>query len=258
MLRSEIGHTTPTEITVRGVNLADEIIGKMDFVETLVLCALGRCPTVEEKTVINALLVVALDHGLTPSSIAARLTYAGAPESMSGAVAAGLLGAGTRFLGPSAVVAKRLRHWTVDLSDAAPPESYDAVADRMIVELKASKGRIPGYGHPIHRQGDPRVPALRRLVEDNGFYGKGWKLADALEVRLATGTPALPMNASAAVGATVHDMGLDPAFAIGLTLVGRCGGLIAHVLEEKTAPIGQEAWELIATQDPRVDFGDKT
>lgn len=257
MIVSEIGHTTPTDITLRGKNLATEIIGKMDFVETWFFSALARQPTPQEKSVINAILVVSLDHGLTPSVIATRMTLLGAPESVSGAVASGLLGAGSRFLGPSVLVAHQFEKWTAGLQIDAHTEVYESKVEA-ILEQQASSGKhLPGYGHPIHKGGDPRVPALRKVAQENGFYGKGWKLADALSARLAAREPSVPMNAAGAVGVTVLDMALDPYFAAGLSLVARCAGLISHVLEEKRAPIAQEIWKMVATQDPRVDYGSK-
>lgn len=255
MIASEIGHTTPTDITLRGRDLATEIIGKMDFVETWFFSALARRPTVQEKAVINAILVVSLDHGLTPSVIATRMTLLGAPESVPAAVASGLLGAGSRFLGPSVLVARQFKEWTADLQDDAPAEAYESKVET-ILEQQASSGKhLPGYGHPIHKTGDPRVPALRKVAQENGFYGKGWKLADALLARFAAREPIVPMNAAGAVGVTVFDMALDPNFAVGLSLVARCAGLISHVLEERSTPIAQEIWKLVATQDPRVDYG---
>lgn len=257
MIVSEIGHTTPTEITLRGKNLATEIIGRKDFVETWFYSALARWPTPEEKAVINAILVISLDHGLMPSVIATRMTLLGAPESIPAAVASGLLGAGSRFLGPSAAVARQFEEWTSDLQDGAPAEAYQAKADAILERQASSKKRLPGYGHPIHKDGDPRVPALRKVVQESGFYGKGWKLADALLDRLAAKEPSVPMNAAGAVGVTVFDMALDPDFAAGLSLVARCAGLMSHILEEKASPIAQQIWKMAAEQDPRVDYGDK-
>lgn len=257
MIVSEIGHTTPTEITLRGTNLATEIIGQKDFVETWIYSALARWPTPEEKAVINAVLVISLDHGLMPSVIATRMTLLGAPESIPAAVASGLLGAGSRFLGPSAAVARRFEEWTADLKDDSPADAFESKVDAILEEQAVTKKIILGYGHPIHKDGDPRVPALRQVAQDNGFYRKGWKLADALLVRLEDREPGLPMNAAGAVGVTVFDMALDADFAAGLSLVARCAGLISHILEERKSPIAQEIWKMAAEQDPRVDYGNK-
>lgn len=257
MITSEIGHTTPTEITLRGKNLATEIIGQKDFVETWIFSALDRWPTPEEKAVINAILVISLDHGLMPSVIATRMTLLGAPESIPAAVASGLLGAGSRFLGPSAMVAKKFGEWTADLADDSPDEAFDRKVDAILEEQAQTRKIILGYGHPIHKEGDPRIPALREVARQNGFYRKGWKLADKLLARMMERDPALPMNAAGGVGVTVFDMALDPDFAAGLSLVARCAGLISHILEERQNPIAQEIWTMAAEQDPRVNYGKK-
>lgn len=255
MIKSEIGHSTPSAITIRGLDLASDILGHLEFVEAMFLCALARRPTREEIAMVNALLVVALDHGLTPSSIAARLTFLSSPDNFPGAIAAGLLGAGSRYLGTSAKVARQFAGWTEALEFEGLDSAYDDVAAKVIATHKRTDTKLTGYGHPIHKPLDPRVQALRKVAVDNGFYGKGWRLADAIATRLSAERTAVPMNASGAVGVTILDMSLEPAFAIALTLVGRCGGLIAHLIEEMSSPIGQQIWQLIAMQDTRVDFG---
>ena len=98
-VKTEIGYTTTDTIMVRGLNLATEIIGKFDFVDMIFHTVLSRRPSPQEKVMVNALLVTTADHGITPSSLSARLTYIGAPEALQGAVATGLLGAGSVFLG---------------------------------------------------------------------------------------------------------------------------------------------------------------
>lgn len=257
MIASEIGHGTPDSITIRGLDLACDVIGRLDLVEAFVLSAIGRLPTSAEKATINALLVVSLDHGLTPAAIAARLTYLGAPDSFSGAVAAGLLGAGSRYLGPSMRVAEQFTEWTAGLEADASAQTFDATALKVLQDCSASGRKLAGYGHPIHKQGDPRVPALRRVAFDNGFRGAAWKLADAIAKAMEQQGHRLPMNAACAVGVTILDMKMEPTFAIALTLIGRCAGLAAHLMEERSHPIAQEVWELVATQDARVDFGKK-
>ncbi|RYY84650.1 MAG: citryl-CoA lyase, partial [Comamonadaceae bacterium] len=107
---TDIGTTTPDTIQVRGLNLATDILGQFDFVDMICWLAWARRPEAREKEMLNLLLVTAADHGLTPSAISARLTYLGAPESLQGAVAAGLLGAGSSFLG---TVQNATEFWTV-------------------------------------------------------------------------------------------------------------------------------------------------
>src|SRR4051794_1860311 len=98
-LRTGIGTSTPEAITIRGQNLADDLMGKVTFTELTYLLVKGSPPTPGQVRMLDAVLVSLADHGLTPTVLAARLTHTGAPESLQGAVAAGLLGAGTVFLG---------------------------------------------------------------------------------------------------------------------------------------------------------------
>jgi|TARA_R110002020_G_scaffold206440_4_gene411787 citrate synthase len=255
MITSEIGHSTPEEITLRGKNLATEIIGHKEFVETWFYAASARWPTSQEKAAINAILVCSLDHGLVPSVIATRMTLLGAPESIPSAIASGLLGAGSRFLGPSTTVTENFSEWAKDLDDNSDAGAFENRADAIIEEHANTRKIIPGYGHPIHKDGDPRAEALRKVARNNGFYKKGWKLADALQARLMDQGRALPMNASGGVGVTICDMALNPDFAVGLSLVGRCAGLMSHIMEERVNPIAQQIWSLAAQQDSRVDYG---
>lgn len=252
VVKTEIGYTTTDTIMVRGLNLATEIIGKFDFVDMIFHTVLSRRPTPAEKVMVNALLVTTADHGITPSSLSARLTYIGAPEALQGAVATGLLGAGSVFLGTMQNAAEML----IEAGRPLPHEADEAAildaARALIRRHKTERRPIYGVGHPIHVDGDPRVPALRELSRANGFFGVHWRLMDAVAQVLTTEHgKKLPVNAVGAIAAIVAAMGLDPLIARGLSLVGRSAGLLAHILEEKQAPMAREAWELVLKADPR-------
>ncbi len=252
VVKTDIGYTTTDTIMVRGLNLATEIIGTFDFVDMIFHTMLSRRPSPQEKAMVNALLVTTADHGITPSSLAARLTYIGAPEALQGAVATGLLGAGSVFLGTMQNAAEMLRDAARPLAtDADDAAIRDAVRD-LIRRHKAERRAIYGVGHPIHVDGDPRVPALRAVSRANGFFGVHWRMMDMIaEVLAAEHGKKLPVNAVGAIAAMVAAMGLDPLIARGLSLVGRSAGLLAHILEEKEAPMAREAWELVLRADPR-------
>ncbi|RDK08866.1 citryl-CoA lyase [Cupriavidus lacunae] len=252
MVKTEIGYTTTDTIMVRGLNLATEIIGKFDFVDMIFFTTLSRLPSPQEKTMVNALLVTTADHGITPSSLAARLTYIGAPEALQGAVAAGLLGAGSVFLGTMQNAAEMLIEGARELSADATDEQIREAARATIRQHKEQRRAIYGVGHPIHVDGDPRVPTLRELSRANGYYNVHWRLMDAIgEVLTKEQGKNLPLNAVGAIAAAVAAMGLDPLIARGLSLVGRSAGLLAHVMEEKSAPMAREAWQLVLKDDPR-------
>ena len=251
MIKTEIGFTTPDTITVRGRNLATEVIGKLDFVDMVMLVTTGRCPTPQEKSMVNALLVTACDHGLTPSALSARLTFLGAPEALQGAVAAGLLGGGSVFIGPVQNTAEMLIEAASGIPDDADDAAFAGAAESLIASMRAQGRRIYGMGHPIHVNGDPRVATLRELAQANGFYGKHWGLMEAVVAAFSASGKKLPMNAVAAMGAIVADMGLEPIMSRGLMLTGRCAGLVGHIMEERRDPTGQQLWDLVLDQDPR-------
>lgn len=254
MVKTEIGYTTTDTIMVRGLNLSTEIIGKFDFVDMIFHTTLSRLPTPREKVLVNALLVTTADHGITPSSLSARLTYIGAPEALQGAVATGLLGAGSVFLGPMQNAAEMLDEGASELAHDATDEQVLEAARALVRRYKERRQQVFGVGHPIHVDGDPRVPALRDLSREHGYYGLHWRLMEAIVVVLKEQNRKLPMNVVGAIGAIVAAMGLDPLIARGLALVGRSAGLLAHVLEEKTQPMAREAWQLVLKDDPRNEL----
>lgn len=247
---TEIGYATVEDIFVRGRNLSTDIIPNADFVDMVSLCILGRYPEPRFKRMLSVIMVTSCDHGFTPISLAARLTYLGSPESLQGAVAAGLLGAGDRYLGVTQNVAQMLIDETHDLADDGPDESFKARARDLLARYAAQKKKIAGVGHPIHTGGDPRVPALRGISRENGYYGKCWRLLDAIaEVNHAELGRFLPINGAGAMGAIAADMGLDPMVARGLSLVGRAAGLVAHLVEESRTPVAPRVWKLVLDEE---------
>lgn len=258
MIKTDIGYTTPDTITVRGKNLADELLGKIDFVDMIIFSFYGRMPEQREKAMLNLLLVLCTDHGLTPSAVSARLTYLGAPEALQGAVAAGLLGAGSVFLGNAQNAAEMLIDGAKPLTDKATDEEVLQRARDVIDERKAKGLHIVGIGHNLHVNGDPRVPVLIKYSKEHGYYGKHWRLMLALEqVMNKERGKKLPLNAGGGTGAILAEMGLDPLLGRGVALIGRCAGLIAHVAEERDHPFGMKLWDLILEQDPRNVLPDK-
>ncbi|CAB3790982.1 hypothetical protein LMG28688_03201 [Paraburkholderia caffeinitolerans] len=255
MITTEIGYTTIDKITVRGKDLSLELLGKLDFVDMMMLTILNRLPEEREKRMVNLILVTACDHGLTPSAMSARLTYLGAPEAMQAAVAAGLLGAGSVFLGTTQNSAELLIDAARELADDASDEAVLDCARTAIRTSREKKQPIYGVGHPIHVHGDPRVPTLAEVSRQNGYFGKHWRLMYAIErvFRHEMGKN-LPINAVGAIGAIIGDMKLEPLLARGFMLVGRAAGLLAHLYEERQHPIGQQLWDLVLTQDERNEI----
>lgn len=245
MIRSDIGGGDASRITIRGHDLVDDLIDRHDFVDVICLELLGQFPPPPMRRMVNALLVASSDHGLTPSVIAARLTLHGAPESLQGAVAAGLLGAGSRYLGTAETAAEL---FAATLADSPSIEPERAAAD-LVAARRAARLAIPGIGHPLHSDTDPRTEKLLAVAAACGFAGRYVALARAIA---ATASEVLgrtlPLNAAGASAAIILDMNLPPSFAKVIALIGRTGGLLAHLLEEQRLPIAQSIWDEVEAQ----------
>lgn len=246
MIKTDIGGGDADTIIVRGYNLVEDLFDKRDFVDVMALEILGAFPPPPLKRMLNLFLVSATDHGLTPSALSARLTLHGAPESLQGALAAGLLGAGTRYLGVIEHAARFLRDALPARASWTDDELREA-AEECVRANKAAKRKIPGVGHPIHVDGDPRCLKMFEVARECGYYGIHCRFANELAAAAARlSGRKIPLNATGAKGAIALDMGLSPEAAKALTLIGRSAGLMAHILEELRSPIGQQVWDMAA------------
>ncbi len=227
-------------IWIRGRSLCDDLIGKMTFTDFIMFHFFGSEPTPMQRAIVDSVLVCIMEHGLTPSAIASRVTILGAPEALQGAVAAGLLGAGSRFVGAadeSAVLLKQI----VD----QPVAERAAEAQRIADEFTAQKKFLPGFGHPIHTNGDPRVARIDAVAREAGAKGEYidamYLLGDA--IKKASGKN-IVINVNAAIGAVLLEADIPPSIARGFNLIARCAGLVGHILEEQSEPAGFHLWKM--------------
>jgi citrate synthase len=223
-IRSDIGWSTVDRIVVRGKDLPNEILGHLNLGDMAFLELTGRVPNAKESKIFNAMVVTLVEHGLTPSALVARLTYLGAPEALQAAVAGGLLGLGSVFVGSMEGVAKLL--------------SESVAAGKDAKSILAENKRIPGLGHPIHKPIDPRTVRLFELARETGFYGKYCQLME--EIAKARG---ITLNATGAIGALACELGLDWKIVKGLGVMARAVGLVGHILEETRQPMAEEMWQ---------------
>ncbi|GGG38031.1 citryl-CoA lyase [Caldovatus sediminis] len=241
-IRSDIAWSTRDRITVRGRDLPGQILGHMNLGDFAFLQLTGREATPQQSAVFNAMVITLVEHGMTPSAIAARMTYAGAPEALQAAVAAGLCGLGSVFVG-SMEDAARL------LSEALPPGQDHSGADlqaiaRDKVAAYRQAGRIlPGIGHPIHKPVDPRAPRLFEIAAENGMAGPYVALMQAIaaEAERVYGR-SLPVNATGAIGAICCEFGFPWRIVRGFGVMARAIGLVGHLLEEGERPMAREIW----------------
>ena len=215
-IRSDLAWSTVDRIVVRGKDLPGEILGHLNLGDMAFLELTGKVPNEKESRLFNAMVVTLVEHGITPSAIVARMTYLGAPEAMQAAVAAGLCGLGSVFVGSMEGVAKMLS------SDALPT------------------GRIPGLGHPLHKPVDPRTVRLFEIARETGFYGKYCKLMEEIAKEKK-----LTLNATGAIGALACELDLDWKCVRGLGVMARAVGLVGHLLEETRQPMAEEIWRRV-------------
>ncbi len=257
-IRTDIGWSDADHITVFGRDFPNEILGHLNLGDMGFLELTGRFPTPAESRMFNAMVVTLVEHGITPSAIVARLTYLGAPESLQGAVAAGLNGLGTVFVGSIEAVARML-YEAMPVAD--PQADVAALARQVVKSFAESKRIVPGIGHPVHKPADPRAARLQQLAAENGFDGPYLRLAEAIadEAGRSLGK-VLPMNATGAIGALCCTMGFDWKICRGLGVMARAVGLVGHILEESRRPMGEEIWhhiDEIATAHMRPGAGEE-
>jgi citrate synthase len=219
-------------------------MGRLSLTELAYLLLVHREPTPGERRLLDAVLVSLADHGLTPSALAARLTYTGAPEAIQGAVAAGLLGAGSVFLGPTGDTAQFLDQALRDHAGGSTDDETLREVARLAVDARVAAGeRVPGLGHPVHRDEDPRTPRLYELAEEEGLLGPHLRLLRFIAVaHEAASGRRLPINGAGAGGALLVDLGVAPGSVRGFVLIARTAGLVAHLAEEAEHPIGLPLW----------------
>ena len=236
-VRTAISTSNADAIIVRGRNLSDELIGHVNFGDYFHLLLTGRMPDAATSAVLNATLVAIAEHGLVPSNQAARMTYAAAPEAMQGAVAAGLLGAGSVVFGSSEVAGRLF----LRVEQEAKQHSGDihAAAHAVVSDLRAKRQSIPGYGHPEHKERDPRVDALFNVSLKAGAPQKYVDIAKAIEgVIPGIVGRELKLNVSAGIPAVLLDVGFPVNALKGVPILARTASLIAHLNEEIADPVG--------------------
>lgn len=239
-IKSDMGWNTPDRITVRGMDLPSQLLGHVALGDVAFLELTGRLPTAQESRLFNAMVVALVEHGMTPSALATRFAYLGAPESLQAAVAAGLCGLGTVFVGTMEGMARLLY---AALPQGQISEDLPRLAAEVVAGFRSRGEAIPGIGHPTHKPVDPRAPRLFEIAAECGLSGQYVQLAQRVsqEAERVYGK-VLPLNATGAIGALCCEFGFDWRICRGLGVMGRAIGLVGHILEEIREPMAKELW----------------
>jgi citrate synthase len=216
---TRIARAYPDRIEVRGRDLT-ELVGRLSFTEFFHLLLTGEEPTDDQRFFLDALLVAIAEHGLMPTNVAARMTLAADPGSLQGAVAAGILGAGPVVLGTAEECARLL--------------AAGGDPDTVVREIRASGRKVPGFGHPVHREKDPRAERILELADERGVGGPHVALAR----RFRDAVSPLPMNVSMPIAAVMLDLGFPESAVKAVPVLARTASLLAHLAEEREHPLG--------------------
>ena len=253
---TSLGTSTADQITLLGQDLTADLMGKVSFGELAFWLVTLRRPTPSETRVFEAVLVALADHGFTPTAIAARVTYLSAPDSLQGALAAGLLGGGSRFLGVTEDCGRYLHDVLETMGGELPSDDggWDAVALEAVRRTRAEKRFVPGLGHPVHKDTDPRTPVLIGIAEAEGLRGAHLRLFEAIgRVHEQVLGRRLPLNGAGVCGAALADLGLPVEMLRGFALLARAAGLLGQIAEERRRPIGMDMYMTIDRNAVYVD-----
>jgi citrate synthase len=187
---------------------------------TRLLESFGLPPTPARRRLADAALVLCADHELNASTFAARVA-----ASTGADLQACLLAALATFLGPRHGGASGALEAVLD--QVARPGRAAAV-----VRARTARGEgMPGFGHTLYPDGDPRAAALLALVEETPATPPLRILTAVIQatLRLRGEHP----NIDAALVAARLALGLPRGGAVPLFAVGRTAGWVAHVLEQR-------------------------
>jgi citrate synthase len=226
----------PDRVEVRGRDLAGDLMGNLGFTEYFHLLLTGEEPTEDQRFFLDVLLVAIAEHGMMPTNVAARMTYDADPDSLQGAVAAGILGCGPVILGTADECARLLERAHADVEGGAEPTE---AARRIATEMRQSGAKLPGFGHPVHKPTDPRAERVLELADERGVAGPHVALARAFRDAVAEAWDRpLTLNVSMPIAAVMLDLGFPSSAVKAIPILGRTASLLAHLAEEREYPIG--------------------
>ncbi|WP_194723832.1 citryl-CoA lyase [Noviherbaspirillum malthae] len=241
-----------TDLYYRDANLVEELLGKKTFTEVMFQQITGRAPAASDLRIVDAVMITLMEHGFTPSAIAARLVYMSAPENLQGAVASGLLAVGSSFVGTMENCAKLLHEIMND------PNGPEAAAERIASSHRARRASMPGFGHHLHKPDDPRAIKLLEIADGLPDI-KGEHVAALRTLARAVDAAAgrhITINATGAIAALLGEIGIPWQVMRGFAVISRAAGLVSHIAEEQKHPSGRYIWDLVDHDIPYVGKGE--
>jgi citrate synthase len=243
---------TPTSDTgrllFRGKDTLNDLVGKISFTDGVFLGVTGRLPDAQQRKILDACLVILMDHGITPSALVTRLVADTVPGDIQVSMAAGLLTIGNKFMGTIAGCGALLEQ---GMASGLPAEEWAA---RIAAEYIKAKRRFPGFGHPDYHPDDPRTVRLFAVAREAGLPGRHIGLVKTLEAAIEKqGGKRVPLNATGAIGALLCEIGFPVGAMRGVAVISRTAGLLAHALEELESGTAWPITQMVMNSVPYDD-----
>ena len=229
--KTAISNSDEKNIWIRGQEISGLMAGS-SFTDVIFLLHHGRAPSIDERRLLDAILIGVADHGPgSPSAAASRLVASANRQAPEAAVAAGVLAIGDMHAGAGLAC----MHMIESGLELCRNESLSitAAAARIVDETRKRKERLPGFGHRVHTA-DPRTGVLFGMARETRLAGKGIEFVSAVESAAREKIKPLPINIDGALAAVFYDLGFEPLFAKLVFIIGRVAGLSAQVMEEYT------------------------
>ena len=245
-----MGTSSADSITVKGVSLCDDLIGKRSFTDMVYFLVTNRLPSKGQAAALDACLVALMEHGWTPTSMITRLAADSVPDQVQLAIAAGLLTVGPVFAGTMEGCAEIL----AEALGQGLPEGAATYCDQVVADFAARKVPLPGFGHRVHKPIDPRTPAILNAAKEAGVAGPAIALLAELSAAAdrARGKP-ITLNATGAIAAVLLDIGIPLKAMRGIAVISRSGGLLGHIIDEEREPAARDIWRLTRENIPYAD-----
>lgn len=216
--KTSISGIVNEEAIIHGIKVT-ELIDKVNFTDAIWLEIKGELPTDKERQMLDAILISTIDNGLGPPSVTNARNSASAGNPMQAAVAAGVLGIGEAHGGAIEECARLLQ--------------MGLTAEKLVEKVLGSGDRIPGFGHKVYRDQDPRAAQIFEKAKQLGFFGENCELVQSVEKILEEKKgKKIVINVDGAIAAVISDMGFDYRLGKGFFIIGRVVGLVAHIFEE--------------------------
>ena len=226
---TSVSEVTAGTVNLRGYSLRD-VMEQLSYAEGAFLCITGRLPAQGQRRVLDTVLNSLLDHGFVASTVSAARFIASGNPSLVPAVAGGLLACGENTVSPEESFAVLERAATL----RGAGHDHDQAARHVVEELRAAGKRIPGLGHPTHKDGDFRADVLFDVAAESGVAGDGVEQIRAVHRQFLaiTNKTRLPINIDGALAAVCSDLGMNARQTAALAMVSVLPGVVAHVIEE--------------------------